>query len=257
MVEIKMIISEKIIRQLIDVGNLEDNDDRLPIFAHPLKEFKSLNCGRPKHWTEIAQRLNISGLIALNKGLTRAEFYHNWPGGSAAAVIWTFRVLEARCPEEVNHVADWILQRTKNSYLPYGSYNLGATSYAHYLLLKQQKDENYLQHQKRQNQDQELSVARKSEGKRQRSLAASVRNTTVRVQFLKELSEKSLEKQLWQLANDPEYPVTFYPTCLAHLSLEKIGLLEIGLRKALCRKLNFKCRGPWAKFKKRLMASFA
>jgi hypothetical protein len=250
-----MICNQQNINKLLEAGKLEDDDQHMASVLMPLKHLQSLNCGRPKQWTEIAQRLNIPDLIALNKGLTRAEFYHSWPGGSVAAVIWTFRVLEARCPEEVNHVADWILQRTKNSYLPYGFYNLGATSYAHYLLLNQQKDENYLQHLKRQSQDQELSVARKSKEKRERFLAASVRNTAVRVQFLKELSEKSLEEQLWQLANDPEYPVTFYPTCLAHLSLEKIGLLQIGLQKALCQKLSIKCRGPWAKFKKRLNAT--
>ena len=118
-----MIYNQQNINKLLEAGKLEDDDKHMVSVLMSLKHLQSFNCGRPKQWTEIAQGLNIPDLIALNKGLTRAEFYHNWPGGSAAAVIWTFRVFEARCPEEVNHMADWILQRTKNSYLPYGDYS--------------------------------------------------------------------------------------------------------------------------------------
>lgn len=251
-----MYLSKKIINQLVEAGKLKDDEKQLDSVLFSLKHLHPINCGRPAQWKEIAQEISIPELINLNKGLTRAEYFHNWAGGSAAAVIWTFRVVGSRCPELADGLADWILQRTKNPYLPYGSDNLGATSFQEYLTIKRAKDTNYLQHLKREQKSQELSAVRRVEEQRQRAKAAEIRNTEYRQQFLKELSQKPLEGQLWQLAKDAEYPVTFYPTCLAGSSQVEIFALNIELRQALREKLKIKCRGPWAKFKRRLNYSF-
>lgn len=48
------------------------------------------------------------------------------------------------------------------------------------------------------------------------------------------------------------YPVTFYPTCLSRISQEELAGLDKGLFQALQKKLNVKCREPWARLKKRL-----
>lgn len=246
----------KKINNLIEAGKLEDDDGRLESVLLPLKRLQSINTGKKDQWEKIAERISIPELINLNKGLTRAEFFHNWYGGSVAAVIWTFRAVESRCPELADELADWILGRTRNPYLPYGSDNFGATSLEEYVISKRAKDANYLQHLVREQKSKKLSVIRRTEEQRQRFKAASARDTEVRCQFLKNLSNKSLQEQLWQLAKDTEYPVTFYPTCLAGSSQAEIFALNIELRQALREKLRIKCRGPWAKFKKRLNNTF-
>lgn len=246
-----MSLFESTVQQLIHVGNLTDNDNRLSPALEPLRRLREINCCGPDQWKEIALKINIADLIALNKGLARTEH-----GGSTASVIWTFRVVESRCPELADELADWILQRTKNRYLPYGSDNLGATSLQQYLTRKQIKDTNYSQHLEREQKSQELSTARRAKERQQRSRAATDRNTGHRQQFLNALSLKPLEEQLWQLAKDPKYPVTFYPTCLAGTPQAEIFALNIELRQALREKLRLKCRGPWAKFKRRLKNTF-
>ena len=109
-------------------------------------------------------------------------------------------------------------------------------------------------HLKRQKNEQRIASAKHAEEQKQRNRAMLVRDTPVREEFLKKLAKNPRQDQLWQLANDTSYPVSFYPTCLANCSQDELLALDKDLIKALRRKMETKCRGPWTKFKKRFNA---
>lgn len=247
-------IPDNIVNKFIELGAAKDSD-QIEHFLSRVRKYHWTNT-RVGTWRNTALNLSCYNLKHLIKGQALAEKHFKWTGGSAASVIHTFRFFSKRFPTKADGLADWILHITSNRYLPYGWDNLGATSLFQYQALKKAKDEKYSKHLLRQQQEQELALKRKSAEKSQRELANKARGEE-RQRFLENLSQKSLEDQLWQLAHDKLFPVTYYPTNLASIPFEQIESLEIRLQKALMEKLSIKCKGPWGKFKKRLKASLS
>ena len=71
------------------------------------------------------------------QALTIAEvIFDGWTAGSVSLVIWTFRVFQSKFADEADVLADWVLSRTINEYLPYGTYTFGSRSLSELSLLR-------------------------------------------------------------------------------------------------------------------------
>ena len=83
----------------------------------------------PVAWTTSANTLSRDELAALVRALTIAEvILDGWTASSVSPVIWTFRVFQLRFADQANILADCVLSRTANEYLPYGTSSFGARS---------------------------------------------------------------------------------------------------------------------------------
>ena|SRR6056297_1652653 len=126
-------IRPHVVQHLIQIGRSGDPDDPTTA-AHldAIAKYSSINRKHWKDWNEITDPMPTHDVVALTKGLVLAELRHRWIGGSVAAAIWTFREVESRDTLVADELADWILPRTRNSYLPYGSNNHGTSSAKEY-----------------------------------------------------------------------------------------------------------------------------
>ncbi len=119
-------LEPELIQRLIVIGNAESphegNPEGLLDSVGPLDHINRLHW---REWDLVTQALPNDDLVALVKGLTLAELHHRWSGGSVSSVIWTFREVQRRGPELSEALADWILSRTRNPYVPFGTHNHG------------------------------------------------------------------------------------------------------------------------------------
>jgi hypothetical protein len=96
----------------------------------------------PAPWTASASTLSRVELEALVRALTIAGvILDGWTAGSVSPVIWTFRVFQSKFAEQADVLADWVLSRTVNQYLPYGTHNFGARSLSQLSLLRKASNE--------------------------------------------------------------------------------------------------------------------
>ena len=122
-----------LIQRLITLGHNGLLDDvQIGTSYQDLAKYDILNRHGPAAWNVCAATLSTDDLIALIKALTVCERVFRWRGGSVSSVIWIYRILERREPEMAHEVADWILARTSNRYLPFGFHNYDAHSLASY-----------------------------------------------------------------------------------------------------------------------------
>ncbi len=102
--------------------------------APELSTWAWLNRLTPNAWRNAVQDVSTDTLERLIRLMTLAEKEFRWIGGSAAAVIWLFRILQERSPARSKAVADWVLaNRGDNSYVPFGSQTTAKT-YDEYLV---------------------------------------------------------------------------------------------------------------------------
>jgi len=126
------VVPDNVIKRLIDIGNCSLNLDLDESQIKDLKIYDKINRLHWNEWYSIADKLNVMDLANLIRGLTIAEKIFNWTGGSVSAVIWTFRSLQNRDIELANTLADWILKKTNNPWVPFGTQNHGAKSLDEY-----------------------------------------------------------------------------------------------------------------------------
>ena len=210
----------------------------------------------PRDWEAVAARLDEDQLVALIKGLVTAENVLHWCGGSVSAVIWTYRSLSQRTDRATSdELADWILKRTGNPYLPFGSQNFSARSLAEYRDASCLHQETISLGLDRDKNQEERAKQERPLRKRQRELATGERRTENRSRFLMELDVLPVVEQLCRLAHDDEHPVEFYPTRCAVAGSTAIDELDSDTKLRLLCKLKGRRRGPWKRFKRRLLAS--
>jgi hypothetical protein len=252
-------LDAELVGQIIGIGRSATNDGETEVLRRiePLAPYDAINRLHWREWDAITQTLPTDDLIALVKGLTLAELHNRWAGGSVSSVIWTFRELGRRSAEFNDELADWILARTNNPYVPFGTQNHGAKSLAEYraatsLHAAAIADGLAAQESSERNARDERKVR-----KQQKSRSAEARKTLGRALFLAKLSKLPLAEQLKQLAYDQNYSVEFYPTRLADSVDEAtIHSLDKETRIALLAKLKGRRRGPWRRVKKLLFSAF-
>ena len=237
-----------VLRRLIKLGLSENLDDPSVLDNYSdLKPYDHINRLNGSHWDVVTCNLSTEDLVALIKALAICERDFDWLGGSVSSVIWTFRELEKRDSNVSNSVADWILFRTKNPYVPFGNQNHGATSLSEYNGHRERI-------QSYQNEIAMLAKEHRIKRSIQRKKSANARNSDFRKEFIEQLSKKSLKDQLINLANDQEYSVEFYPTRMANYSKTNfLKNLDEKLVNALLEKLKGKHKGPWGRLKRNLL----
>jgi hypothetical protein len=200
--------------------------------------------------------MQTDDLIALTKGLALAEKYLGWAGGSVAAPIWTFRELQRRDSTLADRVANWILPRTTNPWVPYGSQNYGARSVEEFQNAKQRNRERIDLGLARQKESEAEAKAERRLRREQRR-RSSIARGEIRNRIVEGLAHLPIDEQLRLIAMDSTYSIVFYPTCIANGATDSvIQSLDIDTRLALLQKLKGKIRGPWSRFKRRLLSAF-
>ncbi len=250
-------IPPNVVRILIEIGTTGDpkaNADHL----EALKPYDSINREHWTAWNAVTDAISTEDLVALTRGLTLAESGNGWIGGSVAAAIWTFRQVEKRDPTLADELANWVLPRTLNPWVPYGRQNHGARSVEHFRREEQRRAEQISFGIAEEQKGKGMAEAERQARKAQRERSARERNSDIRESFISALNRLTIEEQLLRLASDEAYSVEFYPTCIAESATEAvIKSLNDETRITLWKKLKGKKRGPWRTFKRRLLSTFS
>jgi hypothetical protein len=219
-----------------------------------LKEHEWINRTAPDSWEGPVGGLATSDVVALIKGLVVIENRLGWMGGSVAAAIWVFRELQGRDPLLAMEVADWILARTRNPYLPFGRLNHGARS----LVELRRLDAEYAAHlhdrSQRHLREQSEVAAKAATRRDQRERAKTIHRerhalaARVRRQLIDSLGARSPGVRLQAVALDTDHPVDFYPEAWASLTREEVADLPPDTRARMLKKLANRRKGPWRAF---------
>jgi hypothetical protein len=254
-------IDLKLVLDLVKIGHLSQEVSSLPDIQYLLETLKPqghrIRC-HSIEWNKITDKLPINDIIGLAKGLTIMESnFDDWFNGSVSPIIWIFRTVQGKNERMGNDLVDWILPRTRNPYVPFGSQNYGARSLAEY----HQKNLLHKEMIRRgiaDIKDNEEKTKRDREIRRsQRLISAEDRVTGKRKLFLNELNQMNITDQLIRLSEDNKYSAKYYPTrCVRRANRKVIESLDDKTRLAILAKLKGKHRGPWGKFKRRLVETF-
>jgi len=250
-------IKRDVIEKVIQIGRSPYPSPARRELLKAVKPYDEINRQHWSTWDEITAQMPTDDLIALIKGLTIAENHNNWIGGSVSSVIWTFRELQRRDGKLAMELAEWILPRSYNPYVPFGSHNWGAESLEEYFEKFRDRERKRARGYMEQiRSEREAEEQRKIRGE-QRQRSARDRNTDVRKKLVEEIKGLPVKEQLRQIAEDSRYSVNFYPTFCAGRATDAIlRNLDKGIRLKLLKKMKGKFRGPWNKFKMRLLCSF-
>ncbi len=197
-------------------------------------------------------------LIYLIKGITFVERELKWIGGSVASAIWLFYILLKRdvSIEEIDEVSAWVLENTRNDYSPFGTtITLSAANYSEYQRRSNSRRE-AITLQLLRDGDVERDAKKQRFLRRQsRLLGVQQRKTAVRSDLIKRLNGMSVRDQLLLISKDDKHLPNFYPTkCAASSDITEIESLPEETRSILVNKMKGKYRGPWGKFKQRLLS---
>jgi hypothetical protein len=215
-----------------------------------LKDHDWINRTGRDLWEAAAGGLATQEVIALIKGLVVTEHGLNWIGGSVAAAIWVFHELQRRDPALAAEMADWVLARTRNPYLPFGCPNYGATSLEEFRRL----DEGYearCQARGERHLQEKAELSAKATNRREKCAHSKTLHAQghvaadVRRELIDKLSLLSAVQRLEAVASDPVRPSGFYPETWASLTQEELASLSGDLRQRLLMKLSEQRVGPW------------
>ena len=228
---------------LIDVGKTGEVPARL-------KPFNRFYIGNPPTSWQIADRLSFENLVFLIKGLTLAQKEFSWIGGDKTRVIWLFQYVEEHYPEAVESIANWVLEHRGNEYIPYGVSGLYMSTHAENMELAEEYKQQWISRQRQIAYENEEMRQRAERNRLERANTARDRGTDLHILLLAKLARMSHEEQLEHIANDTQYSIGMYPKCIAAAPL---GDIDANLKRRLLDKIVGRLRGPWSKFRTRLI----
>ena len=76
-----------------------------------------------QEWAKLRDSFTVGEVVLLAQVLTVMEREFKWPDGSVSSVIWIMQDLHSRERTIAELLADWIVQRTQNDYLPFGKHS--------------------------------------------------------------------------------------------------------------------------------------
>jgi hypothetical protein len=246
-------LSKAIIDLLLEIGRTTDFDGAdVHRQLSRVAGYGWIDTRTPNEWRSAVSALSSSDIVLLAKTLALAEREFQWSGGSVSAVIWVFRVLAERDVRLSEVLADWILPRTTNPYVPFGHSNLGATSMQDYETRLRRRKE------RRAAAQQEAEAA--AEGRRAQRIAAQhhraqrhAARSQARREFLAELMQHTASDRLALIARDTR-PLTFFPDACAEVDDGTLHRLGVDTREAVLQRLVRVRTGPWKTLRQRLMA---
>ncbi|MEI6541658.1 MAG: hypothetical protein WCO86_19365 [Planctomycetota bacterium] len=253
-------IPSQVVETLIEIGNGCEGPvlSELSAKLDSLQRYDEINREHWSAWDQVTGAMPLDRLIGLAKGLTLAEDFLNWAGGSVAAVIWVFREIQKRDDKRANEVADWILPRTQNPYVPFGRLNFRARTSDEYHRSRQWRSDYIAARLVEENQIVMRVRAERTVRQQKRQWASQNRRSELRTLFRVELKQKTITEQLLQFADDQVYAPEFYPTCLADAATpELIHSLDDATILKIVTRLKGPRRGPWKNLKQRLLSKLS
>ena len=111
-----MTLNKNIITDLIDFGKdfPENINEVRKLFTDD-----SINRLHWKEWNFFCEKLNNADLIFLFRGLVQVEAKLNWIGGSVAAGVWVYKIIQKRNLDDHSELANWSSVISKNPYLKF------------------------------------------------------------------------------------------------------------------------------------------
>ena len=238
----------EVIEDLVTLGELGDRPSRKRNeLLVRLKPFNRVNCIGWDPWIAVSDTLPEEKLRSLIRGLTAAELELQWYGGSVASIIWVFRRYELRFPDGADELANWILARTENPYVPFGKSRGGARSIAEYRAHLNAKSKRHEESE----QEQENAIQRKKIRAEVRKRLADERrvlqeaHSRARNELITKLRKLSPKEQLEHVAWDDFHPLAFYPASFANASSRVLQQLDKETRSRLLDKTASRRKGAW------------
>jgi len=243
------------VNDLIALGSLEDTPsvERDQLLAR-LKPFERINCLGWDRWIEVADRLPEVELRNLVRGLTAAELELHWSGGSVSGVIWVYRRYESRFPDRADELADWVLARSENPYVPFGGMRAGARSvaeYRSYLAAKARQHAKGEQEQEDARQQKRIRAAVRRRLAQERRVLQTAHNRA-RAEITIQLQQLPTKERLEHMTWDDFHSLAFYPANFAKIDRQTFEHLDAGTRKRLMDKMAARRKGAWKKLYEQL-----
>jgi len=241
-------LSPEILEDLLALGRLDDgNTIKRNRLLSRLKPFNKVNCLGWDIWNTLAETLSEDKLKSLVRGLTIAELELQWYGGSVASTIWVFRNYESRFPDKADDLADWVLARSENPYVPFGRMRGSARSIAEYRAYLTAKDRNREESKRGQEYAQHRKKIRAEVRKRltqERRILQEAHNHA-RNDLIVQLRGLSPKERLEHIAWDDFHPLVFYPVVFADIDNRVLQQLDKETRERLFEKLAIRRKGAW------------
>jgi hypothetical protein len=223
-----------------------------PAMKECLARFEVVNRLHFDSWCAATETLSPEAHAALARGLVLAEEELRWCGGSVAAAIWVYRSFARKFPDISEPLAEWMLSRSTNPWVPFGSNRGSARSVA------EVRDFNLHRAASRVHADEEsvlreeLAEARRSTARRLDDLRQKVSKAEgqARQDMLSKLAILPLRDRLLHIADDELHPLHFYPTELATGSLEELDAAGEWALARVKEKASLIPKGPWRKWLK-------
>jgi len=247
--------------KLISIGHaIEINGDISNNLINSLKPYSRANLSV---WLTVGRigELTNQELIELLKGLVLLEKKCNWLGGSVASTKYLQQTILFRGidKDKAIEVFSWVVQNTVNSHAYYMAKDI---------LQSQTRSEDLNQWTcsggaQSQATDEHLqsihkkAVAQRKKRKQIRKYMHKRRSTHIRTELINRLDKLSVRDQLILISHDNVYLPNFYPTIYAaSANINIIKALPDETKRALILKMKGKFRGPWGRFKKRLILAY-
>lgn len=243
-------IPPAVVKDLIALGSLDDGPcARRDQLLARLRPFDRVNRLDWNPWNEVADTLSEAELKNLVRGLTVADSEQQWCGGSVAGVIWVYRRYETRFPGRAEELADWVLARSENPYVPFGRMRAGARSVAEfksYLSAKARHHDDSERNQEdaRQHKRIRAAVSRRLDQERRALQEAHSQSREALTAGLQELPAK---ERLEHIAWDDFHSLAFYPASFAKVDKQTFEQLDAGTRRRLLDKMAARRKGAWKK----------
>jgi hypothetical protein len=130
-------IPDEVLQSLIAIGSDPDCASTDPLILEKLRAFDAVNRLHFKSWYAVADDLDQKSHLALARGLVIAEEELRWSGGSVAGAIWVYGSFQRKFPQFSEPLAEWMLQRSHNPWVPFGSDRGRAKSLLEYRSLQE------------------------------------------------------------------------------------------------------------------------
>jgi len=251
---------QEIMDKLISIGHtIEINGDISDDLINSLKPYRHVNLSVWLTFGRI-KKLTKQELVELLKGLVLFEKRCDWSAGSVASTKYLQPIILSLGIDEdkVLEVFSWVVQNTDNDHASYMAKDiLKAKTYSGYLNLCACRDAQSQATAKHVHSIHKKAVAQRKKRKQIRKYMHKRRSTHIRTELINRLDKMPVHDQLILISHDDVYLPNFYPTkYAASANINIIKALPDETKRALILKMKGKFRGPWGKFKKRLILAY-
>jgi len=257
-----VVLNETILSNLIVLGSRDTTEpDGSDNPFRTLEDCGRINTIHSSNWDATTKKLSTADLIRLIKGLTIAEKFFHWHGGSVAAAIWVFRELLRRNDiDAIRDTANWIFANRSNPYLPFGS-----TRYNSFEDYEYQNSPEYRSTENlRREQNEKIALEHREAAvqRRKTKLLMHLRRQELtkesslkRAANLVEMERLGFAERWKRIATDDSVTLDYYPKDWANLSEPQLIEVRSQFASELIDRLNVKSQKEWRVLRRRLTES--